>query len=453
MKRFGRVAGVAAFAVVASGMAVSSATAAPPTTQTSFQAGLQCSGTTTTGEQVFVTAGASSDFGDFAYVAVGPDEAPVLSGYGTGSWNDGAPAYPLDVYDAEGEPVGSGAFTATTTVTAQVETDGRNDNGNQHVKSHTVASTLAVRPTLDLPRYTIQSLDCTGTSTLVTYRANSPAATMRSQRQLFDSARCEGNAVVGLFGPAEGEYYLSVEVEHEGRQYNLFGPVEPAEEFVATLPLRDSETAEVVADIPVTVTARPTGETTTGVLRTSKARVVQKATPYAVNAQAELPWGSVDATCEHLEILTREHISASQGPKPGGPAPSNDTLATASTLTAGSTVRDSSRGAAEEAEADLPCADGPVGRTLWYAVQGTGGTLHLDTARSDFDTVLAVYTATADGLEPVACGDDDGPGFPLPRTTLQARVDLPTSAGTTYYVQVGGLYGDYGRLALTATAG
>ncbi|MFD2078304.1 hypothetical protein [Actinopolymorpha cephalotaxi] len=433
-------------------MASTSASAAPPTTQTSFHAGLQCSGTTTTGEAVFVTAGASSDFGDFAYAAVGPDDAPVLNAYGIGSWNDGSPSYELDVYDAEGEPAGSGAFTATTTVTAQVETDGRNDNGNQHVKSHTVASTLAVRPTLVLPRYTIASLDCTGTSTLVTYRSNSPAATVRSERQLFDSVRCEGNAVVGLFGPAEGEYFLSVDVEHDGRQYNLFGPVEPVDEFVATLPLRDSETAEVIANVPVSVTARPTGETTTSVLRTSKARVVQKVTPYAVTAQADLPWGSVDATCEHLEILTREKISAAEGPKPGGPAPGNDTFATAAALRPGTTVHTSTRGAVEEAEADMPCAAGPVSRTLWYAVQGTGGILHLDTAGSDFDTVLAVYTATDDGLEPVACNDEDGPGFPLPPTTLQARVDLGTTAGTTYYVQVGGLYGDYGRLVLTATA-
>ncbi|MET9019069.1 hypothetical protein ABZV93_03715 [Actinopolymorpha sp. NPDC004070] len=452
MKTFGRVAGVAAFAMVAGGIAASSAAAAPPTTQTSFHASLQCTGVTSTGEAVYVSAGASSDFGDFAYVSVGPDDAPVMEAFGTGNWNDGSPSYPLDVYNADRELVGTGALTATTTVTSQVETDGRHDNGNQHVKAHIVASTLSVRPTLDLPRYTVKSLDCTGSSTLSTYRANSPAATVRFERRLVETARCEGNAVVGLFGPAEGEYFLSVEVEHDGRQYNLFGPVEPEDQFVATLPLRDSETAEVIAQVPVSVTARPSGETTSSVLRTSKARVVQKATPYSVTAQADLPWGPVDATCQHMEIVTREHISASKGPKPGGPAPSNDTLATAATVRPGMTVRDWTRGAVEEAEADMPCAGGPVSRTLWYAVQGTGGTLHLDTAGSDFDTVLTVYTATADGPEPIACNDEDDPAFPYPRTTLQARVDLATTAGTTYYVQVGGLFGDFGRLVLTTTA-
>jgi hypothetical protein len=62
----------------------------------------------------------------------------------------------------------------------------------------------------------------------------------------------------------------------------------------------------------------------------------------------------------------------------------------------------------------------------------------VDTAGSDYDTVIAVYTAAGGGFVPVpdACVDDV-PVQPVGRT-LQAAVTWQTVAGTTYYVQIGG---------------
>jgi hypothetical protein len=63
----------------------------------------------------------------------------------------------------------------------------------------------------------------------------------------------------------------------------------------------------------------------------------------------------------------------------------------------------------------------------------------VDTAGSDYDTVMAVYTSDgAGGFTPVpgACLDDV-PLEPLGRT-LQAAITWDTVAGTTYYVQIGG---------------
>ncbi len=70
---------------------------------------------------------------------------------------------------------------------------------------------------------------------------------------------------------------------------------------------------------------------------------------------------------------------------------------------------------------------------------GTGGPITVDTAGSDYDTVIAVYTSNGSGgFTPVpgACLDDV-PIQPIGRT-LQAAVTWNSLAGTTYYVQIGG---------------
>jgi hypothetical protein len=85
-------------------------------------------------------------------------------------------------------------------------------------------------------------------------------------------------------------------------------------------------------------------------------------------------------------------------------------------------------------------------RTVWYRfTPETTQFIRADTAGSDFDTALAVYSGTsADSLESLACSDDvDG---------LQARVDVTLEAGTTYYFQVGGFSGDTGSLVFNLKA-
>ena len=81
----------------------------------------------------------------------------------------------------------------------------------------------------------------------------------------------------------------------------------------------------------------------------------------------------------------------------------------------------------------------PVGHTVWYRIVGTGGPVTVDTAGSDYDTIIAVYTADGSGgFTPVpdACVDDVGLD-PI-GVTLQSAVTFDTVAGTTYYVQIGG---------------
>jgi hypothetical protein len=67
--------------------------------------------------------------------------------------------------------------------------------------------------------------------------------------------------------------------------------------------------------------------------------------------------------------------------------------------------------------------------TGWYTIQGTGDQLVATTEGSSFDTSMFVYSGSASG-NLVGCNDDDGGG-------VTSIVTFGSTAGTTYYVQVG----------------
>jgi hypothetical protein len=70
----------------------------------------------------------------------------------------------------------------------------------------------------------------------------------------------------------------------------------------------------------------------------------------------------------------------------------------------------------------------------------------VDTAGSDFDTIVGVYTGSPGSLTQVGCVDDvSDPAF-----SLQGRITVDTVAGATYYVQAGGFGGSTGRLQVVA---
>ena len=68
-------------------------------------------------------------------------------------------------------------------------------------------------------------------------------------------------------------------------------------------------------------------------------------------------------------------------------------------------------------------------RTAWYTIEGTGDQITVDTAGSDFDTSLFVYSGSASG-NMVGCSDDDGGG-------VTSIVQFGSTAGTTYFLQAG----------------
>ena len=125
----------------------------------------------------------------------------------------------------------------------------------------------------------------------------------------------------------------------------------------------------------------------------------------------------------------------------------NDAPENALPIAPGESVTVRTAGAALEPEA--PCVgeqggeivEFPIGKTGWWTFEGTGAPMTLDTAGSDFDTVLGVYVEEEGSLVPIACVDDTD-------MSLQAAVTVDTTAGVTYWVQAGGLGGQSGTLVL-----
>lgn len=100
----------------------------------------------------------------------------------------------------------------------------------------------------------------------------------------------------------------------------------------------------------------------------------------------------------------------------------------------------STAGATLEPGEGAPCAS--VHGSVWYELYAdTNGTVEIDTAGSDYDTVLAVYQPGTEfvpsppggGLTAVTCNDDSG--------GAQSRVSFAMTAYTSYFIQVGARVG------------
>ena len=155
---------------------------------------------------------------------------------------------------------------------------------------------------------------------------------------------------------------------------------------------------------------------------------------------------------------TKDIFHSPKGPKPKGKAPTNDLPAGALRLNVGGKTSQSTRAAVLDQEAAYPCMEFddpftgehiviPVEHTVWFRVTGTGAEITVDTAGSDFDSVAGAYVSNgAGGFTNIACVDDV-PLDPIGRT-LQSAITFPTTAGSTYWVQIGGFPGvqSYGNL-------
>jgi hypothetical protein len=184
-------------------------------------------------------------------------------------------------------------------------------------------------------------------------------------------------------------------------------------------------------------------------------------TRYAVTGTLAFPGGPTFdlGACRFQVRLTKtiSNVPSSQL-KTGGKAPANDAPDGAEVLKVPGSAT-AQTGGAHDAEVPMDCVVVDEGtpvdafRTVWYRVTGTGRTITVDTAGSKFDTVIEVYTASGGTFTPVpdTCVDDV-PAGPVGRT-LQAAVSWPTTAGVTYYVQIGGFPDDlnWGTLKVRAS--
>ncbi|MGC9399078.1 MAG: Calx-beta domain-containing protein [Anaerolineae bacterium] len=73
--------------------------------------------------------------------------------------------------------------------------------------------------------------------------------------------------------------------------------------------------------------------------------------------------------------------------------------------------------------------------SVWYTfTPPTNGALHVDTAGSDYDTVLAVWSGARGSLTEIACNDDVS--YPGPPIDLTSAVNHLVTAGTPYYIEI-----------------
>jgi hypothetical protein len=198
------------------------------------------------------------------------------------------------------------------------------------------------------------------------------------------------------------------------------------------------------------LTATDTGERFRNILRNATERRVISGTEIDIEGTLSVDTYTFDlGACVGADSRTKDIRTAPRGPKPGGKAPANDLPSGAKLLAPGGSTTIQTKGASLDREATFECEvfedtpgttfEVPISNTVWYRFTGTGGPVTVDTAGSDYDTVMAIYTADGSGgYTPVPGGCvDDVPLVPVGRT-LQAKVTIQTIAGTAYYVQIGG---------------
>jgi len=130
-------------------------------------------------------------------------------------------------------------------------------------------------------------------------------------------------------------------------------------------------------------------------------------------------------------------------------SPANDDFANAFALPSvmsTSQSGDTNAGASLETETGEPTlvAGVPAGASVWYSWIAPGpGTVTIDTATSDFDTLVGVYTGSAVGsLTGLASNDDVG------TTDLTSSVRFQATSGTEYHIRVDGYAGATGAITL-----
>ncbi len=127
-------------------------------------------------------------------------------------------------------------------------------------------------------------------------------------------------------------------------------------------------------------------------------------------------------------------------------APPNDDCASAPTITPGTYT--GSTGFANT-DGAATCGYSQSAPDVWYAITpATDGLARLDTCSSSYDTVLSVYTGCPGNLDNEIACNDDAPVFTACTSTLQSVVNVPVSAGATYYIRVSGFNGRNGTYTL-----
>lgn len=408
-----------------------------------------------------VSVGTSDAFGDQATLAywrapASPEneDPPTLFSGESGDVDATASHIEATIPVFEGDP---GVLAGEATVVADLAPDGdpfagtTTHDGNFMFRDRSLVQGLVVTEgTLTLPDGTTFDLTgCPGADAQYETFETQPDARVHDFRDFILACEIESDdGFLFLFGSVDGAF---VDIFFDSPSGVMFaeGPGEGTfdpDGIDWTVPMFNGATGESAGDATVQATFTPSGEDVSFEPRSSNSH--DKVTGEAFDVAGEVTLPTEPATtfdlssCVAVDLRDRGVTTSPSGPKPGGPVPSNDTPSGAIALIPGRTINTQTRGASQEPEEPcfLESPDGPFNLpmeyTVWYTVTGTGQTMTVDTAGSDFDTILGVYTLDGGTFTQIACVDDV-PVDPIGRT-LQASVTGPTVAGTTYYIQVGG---------------
>ena len=430
------------------------------TRESDTRVGIFCEDVTAGNLRLFLYSETSDAFGSFTDLAIwggGASNEPVLvSGASqiTLSSTGGSGTVEL-VEPDDGDPAGTATLSAAFAPSGPAEPYEFTDReGNSTFRIEGVLQPLSVTGTLTVDpahgRDTTFSLgSCSAFTDTFTITSTDPSTFVSGDQQVnlscvwqLDDGFVELFAFSDRFGTFSDIYISDRRNDYSGFTEPVLSPTG----FVADYEIVESETGEPV-DGTASASATFTRTDERISVRDGSGNHKFTATGWvlAVDGSVTIDVGGIattlpmdETTCSATDVHVREIIGKATGPKLKNDSPSG-----AIALAIGGAVEVRTGGTAPDAEE--PCTaefDGneeqlPLTNTAWWTFTGTGGEVTIDTAGSDFDTIVGVYVLDGDSFTQVACVDDVFD----PETeegSLQSRVELETTAGQVYYVQAGG---------------
>ena len=449
--------------------------AAPPTRFTEHAVTVDCFLENDDGI-VFAFAADSSEFGAFGDLSFWEapstpegDDPTLVSVGATVSSTDSSMSADYEMIDLVTEdPVGVAELRVTLTPSGPPETvSERFREGNRWNRVNGTIQPMAVEGTIEVPgAETFDAAGCFGAIQDLTFFATNPASFVERFENFSLSCGWEtADGFVSLFASADTfGAFGDVFVADATGEYAGFADVTlTTSAFDGSWELfLQPDGDPPVGSASASATLASTGE----VIRTKDgsppnfARFTTQ--PFTVDGSLEVstPGGDQTLPMDDESCFAAQERAFFHSVRPGGPKPgplANDTPQGAIAAKLGKTIRIVTGGGAEAPEE--PCLfvdpetnetfEVPFGNTAWWRFVGNGGPMTVDSAGSNFDTVIAVYTGSPGSFTQVACVDDVFD----PEFSLQSRVTIDTVNGTTYYVQAGGFGGDSGRLQLVIRTG
>jgi hypothetical protein len=374
------------------------------------------------------------------------------------SLTDSALSVTMPLLDGNGEPAGDGTVRLRYQPVGEahvVETPRKQSGNYWEVITDTFQDLSVDGAVLDVPGRSVQ-LDCSAVWATTLYVFNRAASNVAHNRYYETTQGCTSDQIAGFYvsDTPEGPI-VALFVPHESTMLMGESLIKLANGRGTTgVDLLDPDTGQVVdrATVGVTIGAS-VGEPTGVELHNTNGSFIRTAQWHQLGVSVTFASGErTSLDCQVLAVQVDAKSNPAEGPKPGGVAPANDAPGAATALQPGQVVRQSTRGTVADAEAPMTCYPDepalPLGHTVWYAATGSGGTLRLDTAGSDIDTLVAVYERTDAGLRLVTCGREPGEEDAV---SWQDYAEWTAQPGVQYLIQVGGLEGEYGAVKVSLT--